>query len=85
MKKVTYMTTGTCSQVIEVTGKDGRIVSMQFYGGCHGNLQGICRLVEGMRYEDVIERLSGISCNGKPTSCPDQLCRAIEQLMTQTI
>ena len=85
MKKVTYMTTGTCSQVIEVTGKDGRIVSVKFYGGCHGNLQGICRLVEGMRYEDVIERLSGISCNGKPTSCPDQLCCAIEQLMTQTI
>lgn len=77
------MTKGTCSQVIEVTGHDGRIVNVQFYGGCHGNLQGVSRLVEGMRYEDVIERLNGISCNGKPTSCPDQLCRAIEQLMAE--
>lgn len=77
------MTKGTCSQVIEVTGHDGRIVNVQFYGGCHGNLQGVSRLVEGMRYEDVIERLNGISCNGKPTSCPDQLCHAIEQLMAE--
>ena len=83
MRKVTYMTKGTCSQVIEVTGHDGRIVSVHFYGGCHGNLQGVSRLVEGMRYEEVIERLDGISCNGKPTSCPDQLCRAIEQLMVE--
>ncbi|MBO7281154.1 MAG: TIGR03905 family TSCPD domain-containing protein [Bacteroidaceae bacterium] len=83
MKKVTYMTRGTCSQVIEVAGENGHVVDVKFYGGCHGNLQGISRLVAGMRYEDVIERLNGISCNGKPTSCPDQLCRAIEQLMVQ--
>ena len=83
MKKVTYMTRGTCSQVIEVTGENGHVVDVKFYGGCHGNLQGISRLVAGMSYEDVIERLNGISCNGKPTSCPDQLCRAIEQLMVQ--
>ena len=83
MKKVTYMTTGTCSQVIEVTGENGYVVDVKFYGGCHGNLQGISRLIAGMRYEDVIERLNGISCNGKPTSCPDQLCRAIEQLMAE--
>ena len=83
MKKVTYMTRGTCSQVIEVAGENGHVVDVKFYGGCHGNLQGISRLVAGMRYEDVIERLNGISCNGKPTSCPDQLCRAIEQLMAE--
>ena len=83
MKKVTYMTRGTCSQVIEVTSENGHVVDVKFYGGCHGNLQGISRLVAGMRYEDVIERLNGISCNGKPTSCPDQLCRAIEQLMAE--
>lgn len=74
------MTTGTCSRVIEVTGENGCIVNVTFYGGCNGNLQGIAKLVEGMRYDDVIKRLNGISCNGKPTSCPDQLCRAIEQL-----
>ena len=83
MKKITYTTTGTCSRFIELTGEDGRIVDVTFYGGCNGNLQGISSLVRGMRYEDVINSLNGISCNGKPTSCPDQLCRAIEQLMAQ--
>ena len=83
MKKITYATTGTCSRFIELMGEDGRIVDVAFYGGCNGNLQGISSLVKGMKYEDVIERLNGISCNGKPTSCPDQLCRAIEELMAQ--
>ena len=58
-------------------------VDVAFYGGCNGNLQGISSLVKGMKYEDVIARLNGISCNGRPTSCPDQLCRAIEQLMQE--
>lgn len=83
MKKITYVTTGTCSRLIEITGDEGHIVDVTFYGGCNGNLQGISKLVKGMRYEDVINRLNGISCNGKPTSCPDQLCRAIEELMAQ--
>ncbi len=83
MKTITYKTTGTCSQVIMVTGDNGCVVDVKFYGGCNGNLQGIARLVRGMRYEDVIKRLKGISCNGKPTSCPDQLCRAIEQLISE--
>lgn len=81
MKNIVYRTSGTCSQLIEVTGEDGKIVDVTFYGGCNGNLQGISKLVKGMKYEDVIARLNNISCNGKPTSCPDQLCRAIEQLM----
>ncbi len=83
MKTITYKTTGTCSRFIEVTGDNGTIVEVKFYGGCHGNLQGIGSLVKGMKYDDVIARLNGISCNGKPTSCPDQLCRAIEQLMAE--
>ena len=83
MKKVVYKTVGTCSQIIEVTGENGCITDVVFHGGCHGNLQGISQLVKGMKYEDVINRLNNISCNGKPTSCPDQLCRAIEQLMEQ--
>ncbi len=83
MKKIVYKTVGTCSQVIEVSGENGCVVDVRFYGGCNGNLQGISSLVRGMRYEDVLERLNGISCNGKPTSCPDQLCRAIEQLMNE--
>ena len=83
MKKITYYTSGTCSRVIEISGEDGRIVDVVFYGGCNGNLQGISRLVKGMKYKDVIARLKGISCNGKPTSCPDQLCLAIEELMRE--
>jgi uncharacterized protein (TIGR03905 family) len=80
MKTVTYRTQGTCSRFIEVTGENGVITDVKFFGGCDGNLQGISKLVKGMKYGEVISRLKGISCNGKPTSCPDQLCRAIEQL-----
>lgn len=83
MAKIIYKTRGTCSQFIELEGNEGKIVNVTFYGGCDGNLQGISKLVKGMRYTDVIERLNGISCNGKPTSCPDQLCRAIEELMNE--
>jgi uncharacterized protein (TIGR03905 family) len=83
MKTITYQTRGTCSRFIEVTGDNGTVIDVKFFGGCDGNLQGISSLVKGMKYEDVIARLKGISCNGKPTSCPDQLCRAIEQLMSE--
>ena len=83
MKTITYQTHGTCSRFIEVTGEHGTVVDVKFFGGCSGNLQGISSLVKGMKYEDVIARLKGISCNGKPTSCPDQLCRAIEQLISE--
>lgn len=83
MKTITYRTQGTCSRFIEITGDNGIVVEVKFFGGCDGNLQGISNLVKGMKYEDVIARLKGISCNGKPTSCPDQLCRAIEELMVE--
>ena len=83
MKTITYRTQGTCSRFIEVTGDNGCLTDVKIFGGCDGNLQGISKLVKGMKYEDVIARLKGISCNGKPTSCPDQLCRAIEELMKE--
>lgn len=83
MKSVTYFTQGTCSRVIEVSGENGRLVDVKFYGGCNGNLKGISQLVKGKSYEEIIATLNGITCNGKPTSCPDQLCRAIEQLMAE--
>ena len=83
MKTITFRTQGTCSRFIEITGDNGIVVDVKFFGGCDGNLQGISKLVKGMKYEDVIARLKGISCNGKPTSCPDQLCKAIEELMTE--
>ena len=81
MKHTLYQTTGTCSKMIDVTVDDNDIIQQVFFvGGCNGNLQGICRLVTGQKVDDVISRLDGIRCGAKPTSCPDQLCRALEQL-----
>ena len=78
MKEVMYPTTGTCSRFIRVLlNDDNTIEDVQFLGGCHGNLQGIAALVKGQKAQDVIGRVKGISCNGKPTSCPDQLALAL--------
>ena len=80
MKHITYQTSGTCSQQIDLDiDDDGRVWNVQFLGGCNGNLQGIGRLVNGMKVEDIKERLAGIRCGYKNTSCPDQLARALEQ------
>lgn len=79
--RTVYHTTGTCSREIELEMNGDIVASVRFMGGCHGNLQGIARLVEGMPATEVIRRLDGIRCGLKPTSCPDQLCRAIEQAM----
>ena len=75
----TYKTSGTCSSMIDFDIVDGKLHNIVFTNGCNGNLQGIGRLLEGMPAEFAIERLSGISCSGGPTSCPDQLSRAIKQ------
>ncbi len=58
--------------------EDGTLGEISFIGGCNGNLQGIGKLVKGMKPEDVISRLKGIKCGAKPTSCPDQLAQALE-------
>ena len=79
--KVTYTPRGVCSRFMEIEAEDGIIRSVNVIGGCNGNLQGISRLVEGMRVEDAIAKLRGIRCGGKPTSCPDQLSKAMEQLL----
>ena len=75
-----YKTQGTCSSAIDFEVENGIIKSVSFTGGCHGNLQGISRLVEGMKVEDAIARLKGIRCGFKNTSCPDQLARALESI-----
>ena len=81
MKHIQYKTQGTCSQWISVIADDNDVIQeVAFFGGCNGNLQGICRLVKGQKIDDVISLLNGIRCGDKPTSCPDQLCRALEQL-----
>ena len=70
-----------CSQFIDVTVDENDVIQqVVFYGGCHGNLQGISRLVTGRKIDDVISILNGIRCGDKATSCPDQLCRALETL-----
>ena len=76
-----YKTKGTCSTQIDIEVEEGIIKSVKFTGGCNGNLQGVSRLVEGMKAEDAIAKLRGIKCGFKPTSCPDQLSYAIEQAM----
>lgn len=75
----TYHPTGVCSRSITVTLEDGIVKDVVFEGGCSGNLQGVSRLVCGMRAEEVVGRLKNIKCGFKPTSCPDQLARAIEE------
>lgn len=79
MKELTYTTSGTCSRKIHVHLEGDKIQSVEFEGGCSGNTQGICSLVKGMSVQEVIERCKGIKCGAKPTSCPDQLAKALEQ------
>jgi len=84
MKSISYKTTGTCSELINLTVDDNDCISeVSFVGGCNGNLQGICSLIRGMNVNDVKERLNGIRCGYKSTICPDQLCRAIDELYKQ--
>ncbi|MCM1094517.1 MAG: TIGR03905 family TSCPD domain-containing protein [Lachnospiraceae bacterium] len=79
--KYQYLPQGTCSRVIDIEVENGIVKDVKFQGGCHGNLQGISALVNGMAVEDVISRLEGIKCGHKLTSCPDQLARALKELL----
>ncbi len=79
--KTVYKTKGTCSRSIEIELEDGIVKNVVFNGGCNGNTQGISSLVRGMKAEDVIERCKNINCNGKGTSCPDQLAKALEEIL----
>ncbi len=82
MKKLSYRPSGVCSALIEIELEDdNRIASVNFVGGCPGNSLGIAQLVAGMKAEDVIAKLEGVSCGGKPTSCPDQLARALREML----
>ena len=75
------MTQGVCSSAIDIELKDGVIDSVKFTGGCNGNLQAIPRLVEGLTVEEVESKIKGISCNGRGTSCGDQLARACREAL----
>ena len=81
--KVDYSPRGVCSRAMTVEAEDGTITRVEVRGGCDGNLQGIMRLLPGMPVEQAIEKLEGIRCGGKPTSCPDQLAKALRKLQEQ--
>ena len=79
-----YKTQGTCSRKIIFELDDDHVIKeVEFIGGCDGNLQGICRLVTGMKAEEAIDKLQGIRCGFKPTSCPDQLSIALRQAISK--
>ena len=81
VRKATFQTCDdVCSSLIEIELEGDTILSVRYTGGCHGNTQGVASLVAGMKKDDVIERLSGIDCKGRGTSCPDQLSRALKML-----
>lgn len=71
-----YKTKGTCSTDITFDIEDNKVHNVHFTGGCNGNLKAIPKLVQGLTVEQVEEKLSGISCSGRPTSCGDQLAKA---------
>lgn len=77
----TYRPKGVCSQQIIIDLNDDVIESIKVLGGCHGNLQGISALVRGMKAQEAIERLRGIRCGFKTTSCPDQIAKALEEAL----
>lgn len=82
-KSIHYNTHGVCSRAIEIELEDNVIQSVRFEGGCSGNTQGVAALVRGMRAEEAIQRLAGIRCGFKPTSCPDQLAQALQKALSE--
>ena len=78
-----YKTKGVCSRSIEFEIENDTVKSVKFNGGCNGNTQGIASLVKGMKVDEVIARLKGTDWNGRGTSCPDQLARALEEAKAQ--
>ena len=83
MTQLTYKTQGTCSVAIDVELDDNQVIQrVQYHGGCSGNTQGIAKLVVGMKAEEAIARLEGIRCGFKSTSCPDQLSKALKQMIS---
>ncbi len=77
--KYKFKTQGTCSQMIEFEEENGILKNVVFHGGCNGNLKGIASLCEGKPVTEIIERLEGIKCGFKSTSCPDQLAKALKK------
>ncbi len=85
MEKYSYNTRGTCSRAITFETDGNTVHNVVFNGGCNGNTQGISRLVEGMEVSIVIELLKDVNCNGRGTSCPAQLAKALEQMQEKKV
>ena len=81
MAQYTYKTQGTCSKEIHFEVEDGIITSVKFLGGCPGNTKGVATLCIGRTVEEVVKLLEGITCGPRPTSCPDQLAKALKQAL----
>lgn len=79
MEKIVYTPSGVCSRQMVLEVEDDKIASVKIVGGCAGNTQGVARLLIGMSVDDAIERLNGIRCGFKATSCPDQLAKALKE------
>lgn len=79
MENIVYTPNGVCARRMELEINEGIITDVKIIGGCAGNTQGVSRLLIGMTVDDAIERLSGIRCGFKPTSCPDQLAKALQE------
>ncbi len=79
LKTIQYRTEGTCCALMNIVLDDNKVYDVEFYGGCSGNLQGIRKLIIGMDIDEVIEKLKGIRCGAKSTSCPDQLSQCLLQ------
>lgn len=80
---IQYKPKGVCSQLMTVKVEEGVIQEIQVLGGCSGNLQGISKLLPGMKAEDAIDRMAGIKCGFKATSCPDQLSKALQAALNE--
>ena len=78
MEHISYTPRGVCSRHIDIDVEDGIIRAVTFTGGCSGNTQGVARLLVGMTVDEAISRLEGIRCGFKPTSCPDQVAKALK-------
>ena len=81
METYIYKPNGVCSREMQITYDGDTLIDLQVIGGCNGNLQGIGKLVQGMKLEEVAKRLEGVTCGMKQTSCPDQLSKAIKEIL----
>ncbi len=77
MKEFDYQPVGVCSRHMHFEVEGGTLKNFEVEGGCNGNLKGIKSLIQGMKLDDIIEKLQGIDCRGKGTSCPDQIAQAL--------